>query len=105
MNSLLAPLKALSFIGRESVTLPIEPRPATPNYRGFHVNDWKKCIGCGTCRTICDNHAISMIDIEDLPSDPIKGVKPRRPAVDYGRCCWCALCVDICPTGSLALSR
>lgn len=105
MNSLFAPLKALSFLGRQPVTLPIEPRPAAPNYRGFHVNDWEKCIGCGTCATICDNYAISMVEIKELPSDPIKGVKPRRPAIDYGRCCWCALCVDICPTGSLALSR
>jgi glutamate synthase (NADPH/NADH) small chain len=105
MKSLLAPLKALSFLGREPVTLPIEPRPAAPNYRGFHVNDWEKCIGCGTCATICDNYAIRMVDIKDLPSDPIKGIKPRRHAIDYGRCCWCALCVDVCPTGSLALSR
>jgi len=105
MNSLLAPLKALSFLGREPVTLPIEPRPAAPNYRGFHINDWEKCIGCGTCATICDNYAIRMVDIKDLSSDPIKGIKPRRPAIDYGRCCWCALCVDVCPTGSLALSR
>jgi glutamate synthase (NADPH/NADH) small chain len=46
-----------------------------------------------------------MVDIKDLPSDPIKGIKPRRPAMDYGRCCWCALCIDVCPTGSLSLSR
>jgi glutamate synthase (NADPH) small chain len=105
MNSLFAPLKALSYLGREPVTLPIKPRPAAPIYRGFHINDWEKCIGCGTCATICDNHAINMIDIKDLPSDPIKGIKPRRPAIDYGRCCWCALCVDICPTGSISLSR
>jgi glutamate synthase (NADPH/NADH) small chain len=105
MNSLLAPLKALSFLGRQPVTLPIEHRPAAPIYRGFHINDWKKCIGCGTCATICDNHAIRMVNIKDLPSDPIKGIKPHRPAIDYGRCCWCALCVDVCPTGSLALSR
>ncbi|HID99764.1 MAG TPA: FAD-dependent oxidoreductase [Thiotrichaceae bacterium] len=105
MNSLLAPLKSLSFLGRTPVTLPIKPRPAAPNYRGFHLNDWEQCIGCGTCATICDNHAINMIDIKDLPSDPIKGIKPHRPAIDYGRCCWCALCVDVCPTGSLALSR
>ncbi len=105
MKSLLAPLKALSFLGRESVTLPIAPRPAAPNYRGFHINDWEKCIGCGTCATICDNYAIRMVDIKDLSSEPIKGIKPRRPAIDYGRCCWCALCVDVCPTGSLALSR
>jgi glutamate synthase (NADPH/NADH) small chain len=105
MNSLLAPLKALSFLGRQPITLPIEPRPAAPNYRGFHVNDWEKCIGCGTCASICDNYAIRMVDIKELPSDPIKGIKARRPAIDYGRCCWCALCVDVCPTGSLALSR
>ncbi len=105
MNSLLAPLKTLSFLGRQPITLPIEPRPAAPNYRGFHINDWEKCIGCGTCSSICDNHAIRMVNIKDLPSDPIKGIKARRPAIDYGRCCWCALCVDVCPTGSLALSR
>jgi glutamate synthase (NADPH/NADH) small chain len=105
MNSFLAPLKSLSFLARTPVTLPIEPRPAAPNYRGFHLNNWDKCIGCGTCATICDNFAIRMVDIKDLPNDPIKGIKPRRPAIDYGRCCWCALCVDICPTGSISLSR
>ncbi len=105
MKSFLAPLKALGQLGQPPVTLPIEPRPAAPNYRGFHINDWELCIGCGTCSIICDNEAISMVAIPDLPSDPIKGVKPERPAIDYGRCCWCGLCVDICPSGSLALSR
>ena len=105
MNSLLAPLKALSFLGREPVTLPFGPRPAAPIYRGFHINEWEKCIGCGTCAAICDNNAINMVDIKDLPTDLLLGVKPRRPAIDYGRCCWCALCVDICPTGSISLSR
>jgi glutamate synthase (NADPH/NADH) small chain len=104
-GSLLRPLKALSFLGREPVTLPFAPREAAPVYRGFHVNDWNLCIGCGTCASICDNRAIRMIHIPDLPADPLKGVKPRRPAIDYGRCCWCALCVDVCPTGSLATSR
>jgi glutamate synthase (NADPH/NADH) small chain len=27
-----------------------------------------------------------------------------RPRVDYGRCCWCGLCVDVCGTSSLGLS-
>lgn len=105
MKSFLSPLKALGQLGQPPVTLPIQPRPAAPNYRGFHINDWEACIGCGTCSTICDNEAINMVAIPDLPSDPIKGVKPERPAIDYGRCCWCGLCVDICPSGSLALSR
>jgi glutamate synthase (NADPH/NADH) small chain len=105
MKSFFAPLKALSFLGRDPVTLPIAPRPAAPNYRGFHLNDWEVCIGCGTCASICDNHAIRMLDIPSLPQDILRGIKSQRPTIDYGRCCWCALCVDICPSGSLALSR
>ncbi len=105
MSSLFSPLKSLSFLLRKPLTLPIEPRPAAPLYRGFHINDWEKCIGCGTCAQLCDNAAIRMVEISDLPSKPVQGVKPRRPAIDYGRCCWCALCVDVCPTGSIALSR
>jgi len=45
------------------------------------------------------------VRIPDLPNDPVKGVRNERPAIDYGRCCWCGLCVDICPTSSLSLSR
>ncbi len=105
MKSFLSPLKSLSYLFREPVTLPLEPRPAAETYRGFHVNDWEKCIGCGTCAEICDNKAIRMVEIKELPEDAARGIKPRRPSIDYGRCCWCALCVDICPTGSLGLSR
>lgn len=105
MKSLFSPFKALSFLGREPVSLPIEARPASHNYRGFHLNDWELCIGCGTCAMICDNRAIKMVQIQDLTADPIKGIKPQKPAIDYGRCCWCALCVDICPTGAISLSR
>jgi len=104
-GSLLRPFKALAFLGRKPVTEPVGPRPASANYRGFHVNDWELCIGCGTCKKICDNQAITMVEIADLPADPVKGIRAERPAMDYGRCCWCALCIDLCPTGSLSLSR
>ncbi|MCP5351866.1 MAG: FAD-dependent oxidoreductase [Chromatiales bacterium] len=104
-GSLLAPLKNLRFFFREPVTEPLEPRKASPNYRGFHVNDWELCIGCSTCQKVCDNAAITMIHIPGLPNDAAKGVRDHRPAIDYGRCCWCGLCVDICPTGSISLTR
>ncbi len=103
-GSLLNPLKALSFFTRPAVTEPLEPRLAALRYRGFHLNDWEKCIGCSTCQKVCDNAAISMVKIPALPEDPLNGVRNLRPAIDYGRCCWCALCVDLCPTGSLAQS-
>jgi glutamate synthase (NADPH/NADH) small chain len=104
-GSILAPLKNLSFFGRPAVTVPLEPRPASAVYRGFHLNDWETCIGCSTCQKVCDNAAITMVKVPGLPEDPAKGIRNLRPAIDYGRCCWCALCVDLCPTGSISLSR
>lgn len=82
---------------------PIDERPGAPRYRGFHVNDVEKCVGCGTCEMICQNHAIDMVPVEGLqPKDGDSGLRPR---FDYGRCCWCALCVDICTTRSLRMSN
>jgi glutamate synthase (NADPH/NADH) small chain len=104
-GSILNPLRTLSFLTRKPVTVPLEPREAAASYRGFHLNDWEKCIGCSTCQKICDNEAITMVHIPDLPADPLKGVRAQRPAIDYGRCCWCGLCVDVCPSASLSLSR
>lgn len=103
-GSILHPLKTLGFFARKPVTEPFGARPASANYRGFHVNDWEKCIGCSTCQKVCDNAAITMVQIPHLPMDPVKGIRNERPAIDYGRCCWCGLCVDICPTGSISLT-
>lgn len=104
-GSILAPLKSLAFFARKPITEPLEPRLASLRYRGFHLNDWEKCIGCSTCQKVCDNAAITMVKVPGLQEDPLNGVRNLRPAIDYGRCCWCALCVDLCPTGSISLSR
>lgn len=104
-GSILNPLKSWQFFARAPVTEPMEPRLASKNYRGFHLNDWEKCIGCSTCQKVCDNAAITMVKVPGLQEDPVQGIRNLRPAIDYGRCCWCGLCVDICPTGSISLSR
>jgi len=104
-GSVLNPLKSLAFFARRPVTEKLEPRIAAERYRGFHVNDWEKCVGCSTCQKVCDNAAITMVEVSSLPENPLQGIRNLRPAIDYGRCCWCALCVDLCPTGSISLSR
>ncbi|MBN2031335.1 FAD-dependent oxidoreductase [bacterium] len=103
--SLLSPLKSAGFLFKKPKTLryPFELKEPAQRYRGFHLNDWGQCTGCGNCADICPNDAIQMVEIPEL--EPKLGEKKERPKLDYGRCCFCGLCVDICPPGSLRLSR
>jgi glutamate synthase (NADPH/NADH) small chain len=82
---------------------PIQERPGAAAYRGFHINISEECIGCGTCHKICQNDAIDMVRVEAYEGR--SGDSGLRPRFDYGRCCWCALCVDMCPAGSLRMSN
>ena len=107
-TSIFAPFKGWKYLFKKPVALPMDdifknPRESQDNYRGFHVNDWEKCIGCGTCGEVCPTNAISMVERAELPD--VDGSKPERPVVDYGRCCFCGLCVDICTSGSLSLTK
>ncbi|MBN1625061.1 MAG: FAD-dependent oxidoreductase [Deltaproteobacteria bacterium] len=106
-GSFLGPFNAVRFLWKKPKTLryPFEPKEPALRYRGFHLNDWDKCTGCGNCADICPNEAIEMVKIPELESRPREGKKDERPRLDYGRCCFCGLCVDICPAGSLSLSR
>jgi len=103
--SILSPFKAIRFLFQKPVTLryPFEGKEPAPRYRGFHLNDWDRCTGCGNCADICPNEAITMIEVPEIEPEP--GAKNERPQLDYGRCCFCGLCVDICPPASLRLSR
>jgi len=103
--SLLSPFKAIKYLFKKPVTLryPFELKEPSMRYRGFHLNDWDKCTGCGNCADICPNEAITMQGIPEIETEP--GKKNERPQIDYGRCCFCGLCIDICPPGSLRLSR
>ncbi len=104
LKGILKPLTAWKRAFEKPATIEVPNkliREAAQRYRGFHINDIDKCIGCGTCSNICENNAIQMVKIKE----PSKGDSGYRPKIDYGRCCWCALCVDVCPTGSLSMTN
>ncbi len=117
MIGYLAPLRALKFLFIKPHTVRVpdkvwprwpdfaDPREGKSVYRGVHDNDWTKCIGCGNCSRICPAMAIEMKEIPKEVLDEIgaKGVN-KRPQIDYGRCTFCALCVDVCPSGSLTMT-
>jgi glutamate synthase (NADPH/NADH) small chain len=105
IRDVLSPFTAWKNLFRDPVTVrdPLTERPGAARYRGFHQNDVNKCIGCGTCETICQNGAIDMVPAPGYQTR--QGDSGLRPRIDYGRCCWCALCVDVCMTGSLSMSN
>jgi len=104
LKDVLSPFLAWKNLARQPGTIkkPLE-REGADRYRGFHQNDMETCIGCGTCEVICQNAAIDMVPVEGQETK--SGDSGLRPMIDYGRCCWCALCVDICTTGSLTMSN
>jgi glutamate synthase (NADPH/NADH) small chain len=107
-KSFFSPARAWKYLTKKPVTIELsdifdKPREAADRYRGFHTNDWDKCIGCGTCSRVCPTDAIVMTEFSELPDE--EGSKPERPVIDYGRCSFCGLCVDICTTNSLGMTK
>ncbi len=105
IKGLVTPFTALKQFGKapHTVTFPYHKKETAQRYRGLHFNDLEACIGCGNCSTICMNEAIDMVNLEQIEGKA--GDSGLRPRVDNGRCCWCALCVEVCPTGSLNLTK
>lgn len=104
IKDILTPFTAWKKVFKEPVTIkdPLS-RQGADRYRGFHKNEIQTCIGCGSCEEICENEAIDLVAVKEATTK--HGDSGLRPMVDYGRCCWCALCVDVCTTGSLTLSN
>jgi glutamate synthase (NADPH/NADH) small chain len=104
LKDVLMPFTAWGNLFKEPVTVKDSRNvEAAPRYRGFHVNDVDTCIGCGTCEEICQNAAIDLVEVAGYEAKD--GDSGLRPMIDYGRCCWCALCVDVCTTQSLGMSN
>jgi NADH-quinone oxidoreductase chain I len=94
---------------------PYERIELPASYRGQHVIDWYKCIGCELCAKVCPNECIyfEFIEVdEDSPyllpprasMDKMKHVI-RRPAVDVGHCLFCGNCSEYCPTDAWMFSQ
>lgn len=105
VKGLISPFSALAQGLKQPHTLsyPVEQRPEVTGYRGFHVNTLSTCVGCGNCQDICMNEAIDMVEPLTPEAMNPKNASGLVPRIDYGRCCWCGLCTDVCGPDSLRM--
>jgi len=83
-----------------------DPRQAVglAGFKGRHILHMDKCTGCQLCAIACDGVAVA-IDMQHLQKGKPQNKKEIWPAVDYGRCVFCGLCVDACPFDALFMTN
>ena len=64
-----------------------------PGFKGRHILKFEKCTGCQLCAIACDGVAVA-IEMQKVEKGRPQNKKQIWPAVDYGRCVFCGLCVE-----------
>jgi NADH-quinone oxidoreductase subunit I len=79
------------------------------NARNRLFMDYEDCNGCMGCSRACPVNAITLDTIKVTPGDDVptlksggkRGLWVAEYNIDFMKCCFCGLCVDACPTGSV----
>jgi len=102
-----------SHIFEEKVTLmypevnhPLRDGTMPLNARNRIDIDMNRCDGCGSCARACPVNCIDVQLVKVTPGDEAPlfyDGTPRKTWVikydlDFAKCCFCALCIDTCPT-------
>ena len=66
------------------------------------VARWRLCLGCGACASVCRDHGIKLVDVENEGIRPfwVEGCGAHRPE----DCQECRACLDVCPGLATALT-
>jgi NADH-quinone oxidoreductase subunit I len=71
-------------------------------YRGLLGYDEPSCISCLLCALNCP---IDVIRVKGVKIEGRKGKAPTTFRIDYSKCMFCGLCVEVCPTDAVFFTR
>ena len=89
--------------GRKGALTSYYPEETRADYaahnRGKHILTQRpdgrpQCVACNMCATVCPAQCIE-IDAAFDPDDPAHPKYPSRFEIDYSRCVFCGLCVEL----------
>ncbi len=73
-----------------------------PRTRGLLFNDIERCTGCNECANVCPTDCITVE--KQLGANAAK-VWVSTFDIDFSRCVFCGLCVEVCQPQSLSHTR
>jgi NADH-quinone oxidoreductase subunit I len=70
--------------------------------RGLLYNDIERCTGCKECEVVCPTNCIRVIA---EPGSDASKIWVSTFNIDFSRCIFCGLCVDVCQPQSLVHTK
>lgn len=78
------------------------PDELPPRSRGLLFNDIDRCTGCKECERVCP---VSCIQVENEPGVDASKTWVAVFDIDFAKCTFCGLCVEVCEPQSLVHTR
>jgi formate hydrogenlyase subunit 6/NADH:ubiquinone oxidoreductase subunit I len=100
-GNLNPPFEVILGASQQKYKGPLNSRLAE-RYRGLLGYAEKICIACLLCAQNCP---IDVIRVKGVKIEGRKGKAPTTFRIDYSKCMFCGICVEVCPTNAIFFTR